>query len=100
MYSAFRKQHAKYRRPEAVSDSTLRDMVRNFHPDVGRTKSGYFKNLSVKPVVDPFTGKAGGFVAEAPRAAAAGVTSTSSYASGDGSSNSTKSNSSSVSGSA
>jgi hypothetical protein len=60
VYAAFRRQHARYRQPEALPDSTLRDMVRNWHPDVERTRTGYLKNLSLRPRLDPFTGQATG----------------------------------------
>lgn len=65
VYAAFRREVARYRRPEALSDAVLRDMVRNWHPDVMRTRNGYFKNLSVKARVDAFTGEVTGYAAPA-----------------------------------
>jgi hypothetical protein len=32
-------------------------MVKNWHPLVERTRTGYYKNASVLPRIDPFTGK-------------------------------------------
>jgi hypothetical protein len=34
----------------------LRDMVSNWHPKAQRTASGYYKNVSLKPKADPFSG--------------------------------------------
>ena len=44
-------------------------MVRNWHPDVERTRTGYLKNLSLRPRVDPFTGQQIGSVDAAVAAA-------------------------------
>lgn len=62
VFSAFRSQYARYRSLEAVPDNILRDMVRNWHPSVDRTKTGYLRNLSLKARIDPFTGKPVGSV--------------------------------------
>jgi hypothetical protein len=45
------------RSQDAVPDATLRTMVVNWHPEAQRTRTGFYKNLSVKPYVDAFTGK-------------------------------------------
>lgn len=72
VYAAFRRQHALYRRPDSLPDATLRDMLRNWYPDVDRTRTGYLKNCSLKPGVDAFTGQATGTtVASAARLVAA-----------------------------
>ena len=48
---AFRRRFGKY--TEAVlSDRDLRTMILNWHPNAERTSAGYYKNLSVKEVVD------------------------------------------------
>mmetsp|Transcript_26026 Transcript_26026/g.56774 ORF Transcript_26026/g.56774 Transcript_26026/m.56774 type:complete len:323 (-) Transcript_26026:763-1731(-) len=57
VFGAFRKEFAKYRREEVISDAVLRDMVRNWHPDVERTPRGFYKNMSVVARRDPFTGE-------------------------------------------
>ncbi|KAK9815335.1 hypothetical protein WJX72_001923 [[Myrmecia] bisecta] len=57
VFKAFRREFAKYRTEEAVSEAILRDLVRNWHPEVDRTATGYYKNLSLRPRVDPFTGE-------------------------------------------
>ncbi|KAJ9522378.1 hypothetical protein QJQ45_008154 [Haematococcus lacustris] len=56
VFKAFRKAHAKYRTAEAISDAVLRDMVRNWHPSVERTPNGFYRNLSLAPTVDAWTG--------------------------------------------
>ena len=35
-------------------------MVRNWHPAADRTATGYYKNLSLRAKVDPFTGQTTG----------------------------------------
>jgi hypothetical protein len=69
VFAAFRRQHARYRQPDTMPDATLRDMVRNWHPDAERTRTGYLKNLSLRPRVDPFTGQVTGSVDTAVAAA-------------------------------
>lgn len=49
VYKQFRRAYARYRSEEVISDDVLRDMVRNFHPAVDRSSTGYLKNLSLKP---------------------------------------------------
>lgn len=60
IYSSFRKQFARYRSPDALSDAALKDMIRNWHPSASRTANGYYKNISVQAKVDPFTGQTTG----------------------------------------
>lgn len=48
MFSAFRRTSGRYRSAEVLPDSTLRDMVRNWHPGVERTRTGYLKNISLQ----------------------------------------------------
>ncbi len=57
VYSSFRKQFARYRSPDTLSDAALKDMIRNWHPSASRTANGYYKNISVQAKVDPFTGE-------------------------------------------
>eukprot|EP00798_Chlamydomonas_sp_ICE-L_P032713 gene32713-3597_t len=57
VYKEFRAKYPKFRSEEAISDSTLRDMIRNYHPAAQRTPQGYYKNLSVLARVDAFTGE-------------------------------------------
>lgn len=45
----FRRSFARYRQPSAISDATIRDMVRNWHPKAERTGRGFYKNLSLLP---------------------------------------------------
>eukprot|EP00873_Tetraselmis_striata_P034627 jgi/Tetstr1/454891/TSEL_041755.t1 len=54
VFSAFRKSFARYRDPSVVPDPVLRDMVRNWHPGAQRTGSGFYKNVSLREVADPF----------------------------------------------
>ncbi|KAF8065607.1 hypothetical protein HT031_003208 [Scenedesmus sp. PABB004] len=53
VFAAFRRRHGKYRSGDAITDATLRDMVRNWHPGVERTRTGYLRNLSVAPPGGP-----------------------------------------------
>ncbi|GAB4824184.1 hypothetical protein N2152v2_011230 [Parachlorella kessleri] len=50
----FRRTKGRYRRasgPESViSDTTIRDMIRSWHRRADRTGSGYYKNLSFRPI--------------------------------------------------
>jgi len=57
IFSAFRKSHPAYRRPEVLSDLRLRDMVRNWHSGSSRTGTGFIKGVSLAPKRDPFTGE-------------------------------------------
>jgi len=54
---AFRQAHPAYRSKEELGERDLRNMIANWHPAADRTSSGYYKNLSVLPVTDPFTGE-------------------------------------------
>lgn len=44
----FRKRFGKYRTEDSVSDSRIRDMIRNWNPEVRRSRNGYYQNISVK----------------------------------------------------
>lgn len=50
VFAAFRRApgNGRYRSPDTLPDSTLRDMVRNWHPGVERTRTGYLKNMSLQ----------------------------------------------------
>ncbi len=54
---ALSKSDRRFRGPDAMSESALRDMIRNWHPAADRTATGYYKNLSLRAKVDPFTGQ-------------------------------------------
>lgn len=47
VFKLFRKANPKYRSEEVLNDDYLRDMIRNWYPDVERTKSGYLKNITI-----------------------------------------------------
>ncbi|KXZ51868.1 hypothetical protein GPECTOR_11g304 [Gonium pectorale] len=65
--AVFRREVPRYRSPEALSDAVLRDLIRNWHPDASRTPNGYYRNLSLSPRVNAFTGQLeGGSAAAAP----------------------------------
>jgi hypothetical protein len=49
VFGAFRQRFGKYRSADVMPDSTLRDMVRNWHPGVERTRTGYLRNISLRP---------------------------------------------------
>lgn len=50
VFAAFRRApgNGRYRSLDTLPDSTLRDMVRNWHPGVERTRTGYLKNMSLQ----------------------------------------------------
>jgi hypothetical protein len=48
VFGAFRQRFGKYRSADVMPDSTLRDMVRNWHPGVERTRTGYLRNISLR----------------------------------------------------
>lgn len=44
----FRKRFGKYRTEDGVSDARIRDMIRNWNPDVKRSRNGYYQNVSLR----------------------------------------------------
>lgn len=48
VFQAFRRQYGRYRDSAVVSDARLRDMVKNWHPAVARSRTGWYKGLSLK----------------------------------------------------
>lgn len=46
-----------FRGTGALSDSEFRDMIKNWHAGADRTSTGYYKNLSLRARIDPFTGE-------------------------------------------
>jgi hypothetical protein len=70
VFTSFRAQHARYRSPDVLPDTALRDMVRNWHAGVDRSANGFYRNLSLRPRVDPFTGQTTGSVVPVGRSAA------------------------------
>lgn len=58
---AFERANPEFRRPDnRIEQQYLRDMVANWFPQAKRTSSGFYKNVSLKPRTDPFTGKTSG----------------------------------------
>jgi hypothetical protein len=47
VFAAFRREVARYRAPEAVSDEQLRGFVRNWAAAATRSSTGYLKGVSV-----------------------------------------------------
>jgi hypothetical protein len=75
VFGAYRRARPKYRGEtgaEALPDALLRDLIRNYHPNLERTRTGYLKNLSLLPAVDAF-GVASGAPPPARPVAAAGA---------------------------
>jgi hypothetical protein len=61
IWKAFEAEFPRFRMEEnKIEPEYLRDMVANWHPIAQRTPSGYYKNVSLKPFMNPFTGKTGG----------------------------------------
>lgn len=50
VFKSFRKGNPKYRSEEVLNDDYLRDMIRNWYPEVERTRSGYLKNVSINGI--------------------------------------------------
>lgn len=73
VFAAFRREHSRYRSPEALSDATLRDLVRNWHPGVERTPNGYYRNMSGERSGAPAVACAAPEVYGATHVAAAGM---------------------------
>lgn len=44
----FRKRFGKYRTEDGVSDARIRDMIKNWNPEVKRSRNGYYQNISVR----------------------------------------------------
>lgn len=58
---AFERAHPDFRQPEnRIEQQYLRDMVSNWFPAAKRTASGFYKNVSLQPKTDPFTGERSG----------------------------------------
>jgi hypothetical protein len=70
VFNAFRRSSGRYRSAEVLPDSTLRDMVRNWHPGVERTRTGYLKNMSVQGLSSSDVARARAEAAAAAAAAA------------------------------
>lgn len=69
IFEAFRRSNARYRTEEALSNATLRQFIRNWakqymYPTAERTSTGYFKKISLREKIDPFTGKQSGVAAK------------------------------------
>ena len=47
VFAAFRREVARYRAPEAVTDEQLRSFVRNWAAGATRSSTGYLKGVSV-----------------------------------------------------
>ncbi|KAL4513257.1 hypothetical protein Ndes2437A_g09169 [Nannochloris sp. 'desiccata'] len=48
IFKAFRARFGRYRTQEALNDIRLRDMVRNWHRGAERSRSGWYKNVSLR----------------------------------------------------
>lgn len=63
IFEAFRRENARYRSMDTISDEILRDMIRNwgrqsnYGSGVERTSRGFIKGISVLARSDPFTGE-------------------------------------------
>ena len=53
VFAAFRREVARYRAPDAVSDEQLRSFVRNWSSAATRSSTGYLKGVSVAARADP-----------------------------------------------
>eukprot|EP00198_Chlamydomonas_reinhardtii_P009624 XP_001698961.1 predicted protein [Chlamydomonas reinhardtii] len=53
-------QFPRYRSQDALTDATLRSLVRNWAPEVDRTPNGFYRGVSLRPRVNEFTGQVEG----------------------------------------
>ena len=59
--NAFERSNPSYRAEGTrIAQKYLRDMVSNWHRGAQRTSGGFYKNVSLQPTTDPFTGSAQG----------------------------------------
>lgn len=58
--AALRRELPRYRSSEVLPEAVLRDLIRKWHPDADRTPNGFYRNLSLVPRVNMFTGKVEG----------------------------------------
>ena len=56
---ALSAQFPRYRSQDALTDATLRSLVRNWAPEVDRTPNGFYRGVSLRPRVNEFTGELG-----------------------------------------
>lgn len=71
IFNAFRKSNARYRSEDTLSDQTLRQFIRSWakqyvYPTAERTGNGFFKRISLRERIDPFTGASSGVAPEKP----------------------------------
>ena len=45
--NAFRRRFGKYRTQSSISDARVRDMIRNWHPGADRSRTGWYRNVSL-----------------------------------------------------
>ncbi len=65
IFTAFRRSNARYRREDTLPDATLRRFIRTWakqyiYPTAERTGNGFFKRISLRERIDPFTGATAG----------------------------------------
>jgi uncharacterized membrane protein YgcG len=59
VFKSFRNGNPKYRSEEVLNDDYMRDMIRNWYPEVERTRSGYLKNVGITIGGGSDTGRSG-----------------------------------------
>lgn len=57
IWKAFEAENPALRGDGRIEEKFLRDMVANWYPYAQRTSAGFYKNVSVRPKADPFTGE-------------------------------------------
>lgn len=50
IFWAFRRRFGRYRTQESLQDGKIRDMVKNWNPNAKRTRTGWYKNMSLKTI--------------------------------------------------
>ena len=48
IFKSFRSRFGRYRTQEALQDTRIRDMVRNWNRDAERSRTGWYRNVSLK----------------------------------------------------
>lgn len=61
IWKAFEGEHPEFRLEEnKIPEQFCRDMVVNWFPQAQRSAAGFYKNVSLRPRSDPFTGETTG----------------------------------------
>lgn len=57
IFGAFKTDKVKYRNQNQITEKMIRYMIKKWAPKAERTTYGFYKNISVRAQIDPFTGE-------------------------------------------